>query len=364
MKAAIVKFKGNYEDAGLYLTDKTNVEIIQKELEDKKSKLEQKKDDIICLDEGKINLMIEVLQVNDDHEILSQIWELFSTIKYPDNIIKIIIEENLDNILNINDLNKLILYLEIINSLIFDGDFCKYNKLDKEQKNIWISNFIKNEKLIQRIFIILNNFDTNLSSHYLLSMLKIFISWFHKILYKICEIIPKMNENANILNIIPEIKMLRNMNSDGNSTNNNSNGNNDMIDNNNKDNTNEEFEINNSQDVINFLNIISNESGVFIFYKIIDLVDKFIQFEEKHNLLQKISEFILMGLVYQRNDIKKFCAIEKQNILLIRIIIYSNYEIVRKMIVNLLKILIRNLLPLTDELTLQQNNDIFTIIFH
>ena len=146
MKAAIVKFKGNYEDAGLYLTDKTNVEIIQKELEDKKSKLEQKKDDIICLDEGKINLMIEVLQVNDDHEILSQIWELFSTIKYPDNIIKIIIEENLDNILNINDLNKLILYLEIINSLIFDGDFCKYNKLNKEQKDIWISNFIRNEK--------------------------------------------------------------------------------------------------------------------------------------------------------------------------------------------------------------------------
>ena len=357
MKAAIIKHKGNIEEAGLYLTVKTNVEILQKEIEDKKSKLEQKKDDIICLDEGKINLLTEVLFVNNDQEIINQIWELFSTIKYPDNIINGIIGANLDNILNINDMNKLILYLEIINSLIFDGDFCKYNKLDKEQKNIWISNFIKNEKLIQKIFDILNRLDTNISHYYLLSLLKIFIGWFHKILYKICEIIPKMNENANILNILPEINMLRNLNSGENSSNNN-------ITDNNKDNTNDEFEINNYQDALNFLNIISNNSGVFIFYKIIVLVDKFIPLEEKQKLLQKISEFILMGLVYQKNDIKKFCAIEKQNNLLINTIINSNVEIVGKMVVNLLKILIRNLMPLTDETTLQENNDIFTIIFH
>ena len=99
MKAAIIKHKGNIEEAGLYLTVKTNVEILQKEIEDKKSKLEQKKDDIICLDEGKINLLTEVLFVNNDQEIINQIWELFSTIKYPDNIINGIIGENLDNIL-------------------------------------------------------------------------------------------------------------------------------------------------------------------------------------------------------------------------------------------------------------------------
>lgn len=36
MKAAIIKHKGNIEEAGLYLTVKTNVEILQKEIEDKK----------------------------------------------------------------------------------------------------------------------------------------------------------------------------------------------------------------------------------------------------------------------------------------------------------------------------------------
>ena len=354
MKAAIVKFKGNYEEAGLYLTDKTNVEIIQKEIEDKKSKLEQKKDDIICLDEGKINLMIEVLQVNDDHEILSQIWELFSTIKYPDNIIKIIIEENLDNILNINDLNKLILYLEIINSLIFDGDFCKYNKLNKEQKDIWISNFIRNEKLINKIFKILDKLNNNISSYHFLRVLKIFVGWLHKILYKICEVIAKIGNGTNIL---PEINMLRNLNSNDNNQNNENND----ANNSNKDNG--EFEINNYQDGINFLLIISNENGVIIFYKLISLVDKFVQLEEKQNLLQKMSEFILMGIVYQKNEIKKFCIIEKENNVLIDLIIFSQFTLVRRMIVNLLKILIRNLLPLTDQKTLEENNDIYTIIF-
>ena len=357
MKAAIIKHKGNIEEAGLYLTDKNHVEIIQKEIEDKKNKLEQKKDDIICLDEGKINLLIEVLFVNDDHEIISQIWELFSAIKYPDNIIRGIIGENLDDILNINDLNKLILYLEIINSLIFDGDFCKYNKLDKEQKNIWISNFIKNEKLIKKIFNILDRLDNNLSSYHLLSILKIFIGWFHKILYKICEMIAKLNENAN--NILPEINMLRNLNSDDNANNHNNNGNNDIMDNNKAN----ELEINNYQDGFNFLNIISKENGVIIFYKLIDLVHKFIPIEEKQKLIQKMSEFILMGIVYQQNEIKKFCLVEQKNNVLVNIIIYSQYEIVRKMIVNLLKILIRNLLPLTDQQTIQENNDIFTIIF-
>ena len=353
MKAAIVKFKGNFEEAGLYLTDKKNVEIIQKEIEDKKSKLEQKKDDIICLDEGKINLLIEVLQVNDDHEILSQIWELFSKIKYPDNIIKTIIEENLDNILNIIDMNKLILYLEIINSLIFDGDFCKYNKLNKEQKNVWISNFIRNEKLIKQIFNFLNKLNNNISSYHLLRLLKIFVGWFHKVLYKICEIIAK---NGNGINILPEINMLRNLNSNDNNQNNGDNNSD-----NNKDN--DEFEINNYQDGISFLIIISNENGVLIFYKLIDLVHRFIPIEEKQNLLQKMSEFILMGIVYQKNEIKKFSFIEQQNNLLVDIIIFSQTPIMRKMIVNLLKILIRNLLPLTDQKTLEENNDIYTIIF-
>ena len=73
-----------------------------------------------------------------------------------------IIGEQLDNILKIIEMNKMILYLDIIDSLIFDGKLCKYNKLNIEQKNIWISNFMKNVQLIKNIYIALNKLDTKI----------------------------------------------------------------------------------------------------------------------------------------------------------------------------------------------------------
>ena len=57
MKASIIKHKGNLEDAGLYLTNPDNVKLLEKELWEKQGKLEQKQDDIICLEEEKINLL-------------------------------------------------------------------------------------------------------------------------------------------------------------------------------------------------------------------------------------------------------------------------------------------------------------------
>ena len=42
MKEAIIKYKGNIKDVRLYLNDETNVENLQKEIEYKKCKLEQK----------------------------------------------------------------------------------------------------------------------------------------------------------------------------------------------------------------------------------------------------------------------------------------------------------------------------------
>ena len=162
MKASIIKHKGNIEEAGLYLTVSENVKILQQELDEKKNQLEQKHDDIICLEEEKLNLLIEILKINNDQDITNQIWELFSSIKYPENIIKGIIGDKLDNILNIDDMNKMILYLDIIDSLIFDGNFCKYNKLNIDQKNAWISNFIKNGELIKHIFSVLDKLDNKI----------------------------------------------------------------------------------------------------------------------------------------------------------------------------------------------------------
>ena len=358
MKAAIIKYKGNIEEAGLYLTVPQNVQILQKEIENKKSKLEQNHDDIICLDEEKINLMIEVLSSNNDQDINNQIWELFSSIKYPETVINAIFGEDLNKILMINNVNKLILYLEIIDSLIFGGDFCKYNKLNIEQKSAWISNFIKNEELIKKIFTVLNKLDTKIGIINLYKIIKIFVGWFHKILFKICEI----NENA--ANIIPEINMFRSLNEHDNiqNKNNNNNANNNNSNEKENDKQDDEFKIINDQSNINFLNTLSEIQAVLILYNILNLLSKLNLNEEKIILLPKIFEFILMGLMLQKNNIPNFCELEKNHQVLEKIIIYSKNHLEKKIVKNFLKVLVRDLMPLTDPKDLITGNNIFNII--
>ena len=361
MKASIIKHKGDLENAGIYLTDPENVKILQRELDEKKSKMEQKHDDIICLDEEKIKLLIEVLNNNNDSDIEFQIWELFSSIKYPENVINGIIEEQLDQILNIENMNKFILFLEIINSLIFGGEFCKYNKLSIEQKNAWISNFIRNEELIKKIFVILQNLDknTNINISILYKILKIFIGWFHKILFKINEVITNLNKN--IVNALPEIKMLRNFYSHDNIINNDTNEQNGAEAN--KENNNDEFKDINSTDGLNFLSILDEVQSVLIFYKLINLIIQFNDIEVKKILLQKITEFILINLTLQKKNIPNLCLAEKKNKLFIKIIFQQEYELDRKIFKNFLKVLIRHLMTLTEPNDIQTGNNIFTIIF-
>ena len=362
MKASIIKHKGNLEEAGLYLTNPDNVKILQKEIQEKQGELKQKHDDIICLEEEKMNLLIEVLNNNNDKDINNQIWELFASIKYPENIIKGIIEKPLDNILKINETNKMILYLDIIDSLIFDGEFCKYNKLNIDQKNSWISNFIKNEGLVKYIYKVLDNLDTKTPSFQIFMVIKIFVGWLHKILLKICEVI---NIEANTsINIISEIKTLRTFNSHDNIQNNNSNNNGNNNNNeNNDDKKNEEFKIVDIQDGIKFLNILGQIKAEIIFYKLINLLTKSEYFEGKDNLLEKICEFILISLILQKNSLPQFCSIEKNKKILIHIIIFSQFPMERKIIKNFFKVLVRVLMPLTDPSDLITENNIFTAIF-
>ena len=359
MKAAIIKYKGNSEEAGLYLTIPENVQILQKEIEEKKSQIEQKHDEIIYLEEEKINLLIDVLSNNSDQDIVNQIWELFSSIKYPDNMIKAIIGESMDNIFNIKDMNKMILYFEILDSLIFGGEFCKYNKVNVNQKKAWISNFIKNEALIKKIFFVLNQLNTDISSFNLYKILKIFISWFHIILLKICEFVGKVNENA--ANIIPEINMFRSLNSQVNIQNNNTN-NKENHDENEKDKK-DEFKIINDQTDLNILNTINEIQGDLIFYKLMHLVIQLNMLEQKKILLEQISEFILMSLMLQKSNIQNFCKIEKNKGVLVWVVINSQLDFEREIIKNFMKILIRNLLPLTDTKDLQTENNIFNVLF-
>ena len=165
MKASIIKHKGNSEEAALYLTESENVTNLQKEIEKKKKGVEQKDDEIVCLEEDKINLLIEILSNNTDEEMSNNIWQLLSEIKYPESIIRKIIGEELESILKENNLTKLILFLKLINSLVFDDNFCKFNKIGKDQKNKWISTFIKNENIIKSIFMTLFSIHEKIPDH-------------------------------------------------------------------------------------------------------------------------------------------------------------------------------------------------------
>jgi hypothetical protein len=56
---------------------------------------------------------------------------------------------------------------------------------------------------------------------------------------------------------------------------------------------------------------LSKVKGVSIFYKLLHLVIKFNK-EVVINLVQKISEFILINIMLQKEAIPKFCTIEKK----------------------------------------------------
>ena len=78
MKASIIKHRGNAEEAALYLTNPDNVKNLQKEMEEKKKGVEQKEDEIMCLEEDKIIILIDILSKYNDEEISNNIWQLFS----------------------------------------------------------------------------------------------------------------------------------------------------------------------------------------------------------------------------------------------------------------------------------------------
>ena len=327
MKEAIIEFKGNSTEAGLYLTVPENVEKLQNKIQNKICSVKPTEGEIICLEEKKIDLLIEILNNNIDREINLQVWELFSKIKYSDDIVQKIIGGNIEQIFNNQNQNRFILYLEIINSLIFGSDFCKYNILTKESRNIWISNFIKNKTLIKKIFIILNTLETQQNNEFFLfKYLNIFTIWLHKIMIKIGEKLESTNENTK--NIMTEIMLFREMNKN-------------KIDI--GENDNNEFEIINNDDAMEFLRAINEIKGYLIFYNMILLVVRFKSIKDKIILMEKISEFLIISLMLQKDINIKIFSEEKKTKVLTQILTRFEGDIEPYLIKNLLKILVRNL---------------------
>ena len=253
--------------------------------------------------------------------------------------------EDFDKIFNNKNGNKFILYLEIINSLIFNSDFCKYNKLTKEAKNTWISNFLKNKNLIKNIFTLLNSLETEqYNQFFLYKYLNIFISWLHKIIIKICEKIESKNDNQK--SIMTEIVLLREKNKINDIN---------LIDN--SEGNNNEFEIVNNNDALEFLNALNEINGDLIFYNMLNMILRVNSIKDKIILIQKISEFLIISLMLQKENIPKICSEEKNSKILILILTRFEGPLERLFVNNLLKILIRNLTSSTNE------NNFFNIIF-
>ena len=357
MKASIIKHKGNSEDAALYLTEPENVKILQKEIEDKKKRVKQNDDEIMCLEQNKIELLLDVLNNNNDPEINRNIWELFSEIKFPDNLIKKIIGEEFEQILSEKNINCMILFLKILNSLVFDDNFCKYNKLKKEEKNNWISIFIKKENIITSLFATLSNInEKNIDQNKIFQIISIFINWFHKIILKIDNLVKSENINSLL-----GIKVLHKMNSENNININNNPTNNQKE---NQQNNSEEFEIINKDEAINFIIILYKINGILSFYKILNiLLNINIKGEEKVIIIEDIYEIFITYLILQPSSIPQLSLIEKSNNVLINIICNGKDMIISKITKNFIKALFSNIFSFIDKNELDKEDSIFNVIF-
>ena len=312
MKTAIIKNEGDFEKAILYLCEPSNVENIKKEIEENKKNIEENEDDILCLDEEIINLLLDVLDGINDQVISNNIWQLFSEIKYPDDIIEKTIKDNVEVLLGDIKLNKVIFNLKLVNSLVFDDVFCKYNKITKEQKSNWISKFINNPKLSIEILSVLTSDkynDVNIFNQ-LSQMLYIFSFWFHEIIFKISE---NIKDNLPLSSVIKDIQ--------------NYQKNKLLIANKGVTNSEEleknklkelkKFDINN-QEGENFMQNLDNISGISYFYDLIDVVMKYIK--DKQNILENIYEFLLIYLLMRPNNFNIFEKKEKEKKILLKIL--------------------------------------------
>ena len=353
MKASIIKHKGNYEDAALYLTIPENVKNLEKEIENKKKRVEQKDEDIICLELKKINLLIEVLN-NDDPEISRNIWELFSEIKYPEELVNKIKEEEFEKILAENNINRMILYLKIINSLIFGDNFCKYNKLEKEEKSNWISIFIKKDNIISRIFITLSTINKKMSNHnQIYKIINIFINWYYKIILKIEPLLKTENRN-NLLGV----KLLHQFNLQNNININNNNEN----EKENQEKKLKEFELINKEEANNFIANLYKINCVEHFYKILGvLIDLNIKPEEKLIIIENIYEIFISFIILQPESIPQLSNIEKDNNILINIICKNTNNQISLITKNFIQALLSTIISFTDKKELDNENNIYNI---
>ena len=369
IKLSINKNHGNTEETIMFLTEEKNIIDLTKELEEKKAKekndLKKKnkkeEDLIIPFEEGKINLLFDILN-QEDNLINEEIWKLLGSIKYPDDLINTATSEELMNVISEPNLYKMLLNLKLVNSLVFDDKFCKFNKISPEKKLNWTSKFIKNESFVKSILNQMNNIgeiqeqneiveikekeeekrDENSNGEKQVikfQILSIFTNWFHNIFINMLDLI----KNDYIQAIINDIKLcnsftLHNPNNNenqnqiqGNNINNNGN-NGDMP---------QKIETINEKDAKAFVDILSKNNIVKLFYKIIKTS---ISISKDYKIIiQLVLEMQLIYFSINKASIKYFLEEETNNKSLLYLISLDKNKEIRTIVLNFYKILLKNL---------------------
>ena len=351
MKEALYKEKGDIQNAIIFLTNQENADNLIKEVEMKKKNEPKKKEELICLEENKFNILLDILNEGDS-DLNSSVWDLFAEIKFQEQFIIDSITNGFDNILEEKNINKKILILKIINSVIFgDEKFCKNNKVTKSTKSQWIYKFINNEKFIRQILILLSELkiEENEQINYS-KIIYIIINWFLKIFTKISDLI----KNKNYMNINNDNNTISDSGSNFNiiidkeeCKNNENNDNNDNKDNNNnkEDDIYGEFIII-ENDANNFIQILTSNNFICLIYKILGIVLDFTKLQvqdEKKKIIQSIYEILVEYLQIKQIDIIQFLEEEKKTKKLENILMSCKETEIRKSTLNFIKNLMDNI---------------------
>ena len=315
IKEALNKNKGDIENTIIFLTEESNVKNLREEVQIKKEDEPKKKEEQFCLDEKQFNLLLNILNEGDS-QLNDSIWDLFSEIKFEDEFINNSIENEFGKIFEEKNMNKVILILKIINSVIFDDNtFCKDNKLSKEVKNKWISKFIKNNDFIVKILIFLSTQkNETISKNNYLEIINIFLNYFKKIFSHIIELNKNNSENSI---------------------------------NENEKNENTKAEIGNFNieegDKNIFLEILSKNKFIIYIYKIFSAIEELSKYQYtsiKKTITKNIFELLLDYLKIISNDVEQLLNEEKASKKILNILILEKEEDLRKLALDFLKKLI------------------------
>ena len=364
IKLAIKKNNGNTEETIMFLTEENKIASLKKEIEENKKKEKnenikkvKKEEEFIPLEEDKINLLFEILN-QEDNSINEEIWKLLGSIKYPDNLINKATSEELMNVISEPNLYKMLLNLKLVNSLIFDDKFCKFNKIPNDKKLNWTSIFVKNESFVNTILNKMNNIgeikeqneiieikekdqekknEKSLGEKQVLKfqILSIFTNWFHNIFINMLPLI----KNEYIQPIINDIKQCNSFTLHNQNNNDNQN----QINNINNDNKNEQhkLEIINEKDAKKFIQILNKNNIVQLFYKIIKTSLSLTK--DYKNIIQLVLEMQLIYFSINKKEIKYFINDETNNKILSYLITTEKNKDIRTMVLNFFKILVKNL---------------------